>query len=118
MDSRGRVIGINTAIIALAQGIGFSIPVDTAKEVIPELLAHGRVRRAHLGIGCQVRPLDRMTAARLGLDARSIDETLTVTVLRNGRRRTLSVPPAEPVVPVAHRYEKEGAQSWFTAERA
>ncbi|MDN7024580.1 PDZ domain-containing protein [Methanoculleus sp. FWC-SCC1] len=149
VDSRGRVIGINTAIIALAQGIGFSIPVDTAKTVVPELLAHGRVRRAHLGIGCQVRPLDRTTAARLGLDAgqaievvtldphgpaaragirrgdliiavnetpvgnvddlhrnlaaRSIDETLTVTVLRNGRRFTISVTPAGFAVPITAR---------------
>jgi S1-C subfamily serine protease len=59
VDSRGRVIGINTAIIALAQGIGFSIPSNTAKWVVSQLLTHGRVRRGYLGIAAQQRPLNR-----------------------------------------------------------
>jgi S1-C subfamily serine protease len=50
VDSRGRVIGINTAIIAMAQGIGFAIPSSTAKTVIPQLLAKGRVERSYLGV--------------------------------------------------------------------
>ena len=44
VDSTGKVVGINTAIIAQAQGIGFSIPADTAKWVVSEILTHGRVR--------------------------------------------------------------------------
>ncbi len=59
VDSRGRVVGINTAIIALAQGIGFSIPSNTVKWVVSQLLTHGRVRRGHLGIACRDRPLGR-----------------------------------------------------------
>lgn len=59
VDSRGRVVGINTAIIAIAQGIGFSIPADTARYVISQLLTHGRVRRGYLGISARQRPLDR-----------------------------------------------------------
>ncbi len=59
--ARGRVVGINTAIIMGAQGIGFSIPSDTAKWVVSQLLSLGRVRRGHLGIGAQQRPLDRRT---------------------------------------------------------
>ena len=59
VDSRGRVIGINTAIIALAQGIGFSIPSNTAKWVVSQLLTHGRVRRGYLGIAAQQQPLNR-----------------------------------------------------------
>jgi S1-C subfamily serine protease len=50
VDSRGRVIGINTAIIALAQGIGFSVPANTARWIASQLIAHGRVRRGYLGI--------------------------------------------------------------------
>ncbi len=50
VDSRGRVIGINTAIIAMAQGIGFAIPSATAQTVIPQLLAKGRVERSYLGV--------------------------------------------------------------------
>jgi S1-C subfamily serine protease len=62
VDSRGRVIGINTAIIMMAQGISFSIPVNTAKWVVSQLLRHGRVRRGYLGIAGQQRPLDRRLA--------------------------------------------------------
>lgn len=59
VDSRGRVIGVNTAIIVMAQGIGFAIPADTARWVISQLLTHGRVRRGYLGLAAQQRPLDR-----------------------------------------------------------
>jgi S1-C subfamily serine protease len=50
VDTRGRVIGVNTAIIAMAQGLGFAVSARTASWVVGELLAHGRVRRAILGI--------------------------------------------------------------------
>ncbi len=59
IDSRGRVVGINTAIIAAAQGIGFAVPAPTAEWVISEVLMHGRVRRAYLGIAGRTRKLDR-----------------------------------------------------------
>ncbi len=59
VDSRGRVVGVNTAIIAMAQGIGFAIPARTAEWVVTELLTKGRVRRAYLGIGGRTRPLGR-----------------------------------------------------------
>lgn len=59
LDSHGRVVGINTAIIAQAQGIGFSIPAATARWVVSQLLSRGRVRRSYLGIVGFRRPLDR-----------------------------------------------------------
>jgi S1-C subfamily serine protease len=59
LDSRGRIIGINTAIIAMAQGIGFAIPSDTAKWVLSQILVHGRVRRCYIGVAARMRPLDR-----------------------------------------------------------
>jgi S1-C subfamily serine protease len=59
VDSRARVIGINTAVILGAQGISFSIPVDTAKWVVGQLMQNGRVRRSYLGIVGQNRPLPR-----------------------------------------------------------
>jgi S1-C subfamily serine protease len=46
VNSRGQVVGINTAIIAMAQGIGFSIPSNTANRVVSQLLSHGKVQRA------------------------------------------------------------------------
>jgi S1-C subfamily serine protease len=59
VDSKGRVVGINTAIIVMAQGIGFSIPSSTARWVVSQLLTHGRVRRGFLGIGGRQRPIHR-----------------------------------------------------------
>jgi S1-C subfamily serine protease len=68
VDSRGRVVGINTAIIMGAQGISFSVPIDTAKWVLGELMTRGRVRRGWLGIGGQNRPIVRELAHKLGLE--------------------------------------------------
>jgi S1-C subfamily serine protease len=59
LDSRGEVIGVNTAIIAGAQAICFAVAIDTAAWVIPQLLQHGRVRRAYLGVAGATVPLHR-----------------------------------------------------------
>ncbi len=59
LDTRGHVVGINTAIIQMAQGIGFAIPSNTASWVVSQLLKHGRVRRGFLGIAGQQRLLSR-----------------------------------------------------------
>jgi S1-C subfamily serine protease len=67
VDSAGRLIGINTAIVGGAQGICFAVPIDTAKWVIPELLREGRVVRGWLGFAGQTQPLDRRLGRRLGL---------------------------------------------------
>ena len=50
---KGEVVGINTAIIPQGQGIGFAIPVDMAKPLIPQLVAHGEVTRGYLGVSIQ-----------------------------------------------------------------
>jgi S1-C subfamily serine protease len=68
VDSAARVVGINTAIIHGAQGISFSVPIDTAKWVVGELMTSGRVRRGWLGIAGQNRPIGRELARRLGLE--------------------------------------------------
>ena len=67
VDTRGRVIGINTAIIRGAQGLSFSVPSSTARWVVTELLSSGRVRRAYLGVAAQNRPIDRRLVLRHGL---------------------------------------------------
>ena len=59
VDSRGRVVGINTAVIAGAQGICFAVPVNTAHFVIPRLIRDGHVRRSWIGIGGQTIRLSR-----------------------------------------------------------
>lgn len=59
VDSHGRLVGINTAIIAFAQGIGFAVPSKTLRWVHGELLAHGRVRRRQLGVAATAVQLPR-----------------------------------------------------------
>ena len=71
VDSRGRVVGINTAIIAAAQGIGFSVSAKTARWVVSELLGHGRVRRGYLGLTGQQRPLGRRLVRHFDLPVES-----------------------------------------------
>jgi S1-C subfamily serine protease len=62
VDARGRVVGVNTAIILGAQGLSFSVPIDTARWVIGALLTSGRVKRAYLGIAAENRPIDQRLA--------------------------------------------------------
>lgn len=57
VDSRGAVVGINTAIIQFAQGICFAIPVNTMRWVVSLLIKEGKVTRAYLGITWQTVPL-------------------------------------------------------------
>jgi S1-C subfamily serine protease len=78
VDSRGRVVGVNTAIIALAQGIGFSIPSDTARWVVPQLLTHGRVRRGYLGVTGRNRTLGRRLVRFHNLPTNRVVEVVSV----------------------------------------
>jgi S1-C subfamily serine protease len=71
VDSRGLVVGINTAIIAMAQGLGFAIPSNTAEWVLQEILAHSAVRRRQLGIVANVTRLPRALVRELDLLADS-----------------------------------------------
>lgn len=67
MNTHGEVIGVNTAIIRGAQAICFAVAIDIAHWVIPQLLQHGRVRRAWLGVGGGAMALDRRIVVALGL---------------------------------------------------
>ncbi|MCU1283321.1 MAG: periplasmic serine protease, partial [bacterium] len=58
VDTRARVIGVNTAMIFGAQGISFAVPIDTAKWVVGQIMSQGRVRRSWLGIVAQNRRID------------------------------------------------------------
>lgn len=68
VDSRGRVIGINTAVIRGAQGICFSVAANTALYVLGQVLQHGRVRRATLGIEGATTPIPRHVARFSGVE--------------------------------------------------
>jgi serine protease Do len=131
----GEVVGINTAIIPQGQGIGFAIPVNTAKPLIPQLVDKGEVTRGYLGVSIQTLTPDLAKALKVedlagtlvadvtsgspadegglkrgdiitafdgkavkdshGLPAMvavtPVDKEVTVTVLRDGKERRLSV---------------------------
>ncbi len=59
LNMQGEVIGVNTAVAARAQGIGFAVPVETVLRVVPQLEANGKVDRAWLGVGLRDLPEDR-----------------------------------------------------------
>lgn len=66
LDSAGRLIGVNTAIFSPSgayAGIGFAVPVDTVRRIVPELITHGKVMRP--GIGIEIA--DQTLAERLGI---------------------------------------------------
>ncbi|TMC75289.1 MAG: trypsin-like serine protease [Chloroflexi bacterium] len=79
VDTHAKVIGINTAIIPMAQGICFAIPAATARLVAGMLIRDGRVRRAYLGIGGAATPIGRQLAAELRIPNASGIRVLEVT---------------------------------------
>jgi S1-C subfamily serine protease len=78
VDSRGRIIGINSAMIYQAQGVGFAVPSNTAQWVAGELIARGRVRRAYLGLAGQARPISRRAQRFYELPTSSVVEVVSV----------------------------------------
>lgn len=77
LNQRGQVIGMNTAIIGGAQGLGFAIPINTAQRIAEELIANGRVEHAYLGL--QMRTLTPALRDILNEDPRT---TVSVRVDR------------------------------------
>lgn len=67
INMKGEVIGINTAIIASGQGIGFAIPSNMAERIIDQLKTHKKVHRGWLGV--TIQDIDENTARALGLDS-------------------------------------------------
>jgi S1-C subfamily serine protease len=101
VDSRGFVVGINTAIIAMAQGLGFAIPSHTAEWVLGEILTHGSVRRRQLGIAAQVARLPRALVRELDLLADQGVEVREVT--RNSLAAEAGIEVGDVIVSLAGR---------------
>ncbi len=78
VDSRGQVVGINTAVITPAQGICFAIPINMAKHILPQLMQHGRVVRGYLGLHGHNVPIARHLRRLLNLDQTSAVEVVAV----------------------------------------
>src|SRR5580693_450869 len=67
VSSRGEVVGVNTAVIMGAQGICFAVAANTASFVLGELVRHGRVRRAFIGVAAQHTPIPRRLRHAAGI---------------------------------------------------
>ena len=65
VNSKGQVVGVNSAIDPRAQGIGFAIPIDEVKNLLPQLEKLGRIKKSFLGV--QLGDLDPASASQLGL---------------------------------------------------
>mmetsp|Transcript_40557 Transcript_40557/g.126858 ORF Transcript_40557/g.126858 Transcript_40557/m.126858 type:complete len:349 (-) Transcript_40557:95-1141(-) len=78
LDSSGRVVGVNTAIIQGAQSISFSVPIKTAEFVASQLVSHGAVRRGYVGIYGVTRPAPPNLVRGLGHRASTFVEVVQV----------------------------------------
>jgi S1-C subfamily serine protease len=99
VDSRGQVVGINTAIIAGAQGICFAVPANTARFVIPQLIRHGRVQRGWIGVSGQTITLSKRRVQISHLD--SAGGVLITTVIPNSPAESAGMRPRDIVVDLA-----------------
>ncbi|HEY6209401.1 MAG TPA: trypsin-like peptidase domain-containing protein [Gemmatimonadales bacterium] len=71
VDSRGEVVGINTAVILPAQGICFAVGINTAKFVAAQLIRHGKIRRGRIGVAGQNVPLLRLAVRAHALEGKT-----------------------------------------------
>lgn len=94
VNSRGQVIGVNTAIDARAQGIGFAIPIDDVKAILPQLEEKGRIDRGFLGIA--MTDLDEASAKDLGL--KTTDGTLVGEVVPGSPAEKAGLKPYDFIV--------------------
>lgn len=94
VNAKGLVVGVNTAIDARAQGIGFAIPIDDVKRVILQLEKDGRIRRGFLGIG--LAPLTPDVADQLGLG--DTEGVIVSQVMRGGPADKAGLKPYDIIV--------------------
>lgn len=94
VNLKGQVIGVNAAINAQAQGMGFAIPIDEVKSIIPQLEKEGRIKKGYLGIGLD--DLNPQAAMYLGLKESS--GALIVSVDRSGPAAKAGIRPYDVVI--------------------
>ncbi len=94
INTAGEVVGINTAIIAGAQGLGFAVPANQAKWVMENLLKYGKVRRGKIGI--IIQPLTPDLAEHFGVE----HGVLVAKVIKDGPADKAGVKPGDVIVAV------------------
>lgn len=96
VDSRGQVVGVTTAISAVGQGIGLAVPSNTAQWVVGELIAHGRVRRATIGIAGQTVELPLAMTRQFKLSSATVVQV--VQVERHGAADRAGLAPGDLIL--------------------
>jgi S1-C subfamily serine protease len=128
VNSRGEVIGVNTAMIAAAQGLCFAIAIDTAKFIAGRLIRDGRIRRSYIGVAGQNVPLRRQVARYYDLP--NDDGILVVSMDDDSPAKRAGLEAGDIIVSFAgeriegidelHRLlteERVGATQWMTVIR-
>jgi S1-C subfamily serine protease len=101
VDSRRRVVGVNTAMVAAAQGLGFAVPGNTAQWIAGELIAHGQIRRILLGITATMVTIPRQVIRELDLLSNQAVEV--VELAREGAAQAAGVRPGDWIVAINDR---------------
>ena len=94
LNAEGKVIGVNAQIESDSggnDGVGFAIPSNTVASIVPRLISNGKVVHAYLGV--QIEPIPQGVAQQLqdAVDAKQPGDTVTITYVRGGKRRTVNV---------------------------
>ncbi|MFN8943193.1 MAG: trypsin-like peptidase domain-containing protein [Pseudobdellovibrionaceae bacterium] len=102
VDSRGYVIGVNSAIDARAQGIGFAIPIDEVRKILPDLEQRGAIRKGFIGVA--LGDIDSEAAADLGLG--EVEGAVITGLERNAPASKAGLKPYDIVTEFAGRKVK------------
>jgi serine protease Do len=94
VNMKGLVIGVNSAIDARAQGIGFAIPIDEVKSILPQLEKNGKIRKGYLGVA--LADLDPQAAMALGM--KDDEGAMVAQVERGGPAAKAGIKPYDVII--------------------
>jgi serine protease Do len=118
IDTQGRVIGMNTAIIQGAQGLGFAIPIDLAKDISTQLVQKGRVARAFVGVKMiNLSPDVLQALQQRGVSLSATTGVLIQEVLPNSPAQKAGLEQGDVIVKVGESSITDGAQVQSAIEK-
>ncbi|MBW4654821.1 MAG: trypsin-like peptidase domain-containing protein [Kaiparowitsia implicata GSE-PSE-MK54-09C] len=120
LNERGEVIGVNTAIRANAQGLGFAIPINTAKRIADELIATGRVEHPYLGVRMATLTPDlrRNINQRSGITVQEDQGVLIMEVLPNSPAAKAGIRPGDVLTSLGEETVQSSEQVQQIVERS